>query len=58
MSVLSAFIQKELLNALEKEFMAHNEDMQTFFIKEIEAFTLEVLSWVKKKAEIHYNKPE
>jgi len=51
MSLLSSFIQNQLLKALEAEFAAHSGDLQAAFVAEVEAFTNEVLSWVKDKIE-------
>jgi hypothetical protein len=51
MSLLSSFIQNQLIKALEAEFVAHSGDLQAAFVSEVEAFASEVLSWVKAKVE-------
>ncbi len=51
MSLLSSFIQNQLVKALEAEFVAHSADLQTAFVSEVESFATEVLSWVKNKIE-------
>lgn len=51
MSLLSSFIQNQLVKALEAEFVAHSAELQAAFVGEVEAFATEVLSWVKNKIE-------
>lgn len=49
MSLLSTFIQKQLLKALEDEFVAHEPDIQATILSEVEAFANQALSWVNSK---------
>jgi hypothetical protein len=51
MSLLSSFIQNQLIKALESEFVTHSADIQEAFVGEVELFANEVLSWVKNKVE-------
>lgn len=51
MSLLSSFIQNQLVKALEAEFVAHSGDIQAAFVGEVESFATELLSWVKNKVD-------
>lgn len=51
MSLLSTFVQNQLIQALESEFTAHSADLQAAFISEITAFVEEVMTWIQSKAE-------
>lgn len=57
MSLISSFIQNQLLKALEAEFAAHSGDIQTAFVAEIEAFANDIMDWVKSKAAPETIKP-
>lgn len=49
MSMLSSFVQNQLLKALEDAFISHEDDIKDLLIKEVEAFAQAALSWVEKK---------
>ncbi len=49
MSLLSSFIQNQLIAALEAEFVAHSADLQAAFIKEVAALAKTVGVWVEGK---------
>lgn len=49
MSLLSTFIQSQLLKAIENEFIEHAPDIQQAIIAEVEAFANDALEWVKSK---------
>ena len=49
MSLLSSFIQNQLLKAIEAEFVAHESDMQSVIIGEVEAFAGKAMEWVNDK---------
>jgi len=51
MSLLSSFIQNQLLKALEAEFVAHVPEMQQVIVGEVEAFANQALEWVKDKVQ-------
>jgi hypothetical protein len=54
MSLLSSFIKNQLIKSLEAEFVAHAPDLQALFVKELESFASEVLTWINEKL-IHTN---
>lgn len=49
MSLLSSFIQKNLIKAIEAEFIAHAPEIQEIILLEIESFGNLALSWVHSK---------
>jgi hypothetical protein len=49
MSLLSSFIQNQLLKAIEAEFVAHEADMQDVIVGEVEAFAGKAMEWVNEK---------
>ena len=49
MSLLSSFIQNQLLKALEAEFVAHAPEMQEVIVSEVESFANQAMDWVKDK---------
>lgn len=49
MSLLSSFIQNQLLKAIESEFVAHEADMQKVIIGEVQAFAGQAVEWVNSK---------
>lgn len=51
MSVLSSFIQNQLLKALEDQFVAHEGDLKDAFVAEVNAFAQDVLKWVESKVQ-------
>lgn len=52
MSLLSSFIQNQLLKAIESEFVAHEPDIQSAIVSEVESFANQALQWVKNKTKI------
>lgn len=51
MSILSSFIQNQLLRALEAEFIMHAPDVQNFIVKELSAFATQLMAWAERKLE-------
>jgi hypothetical protein len=51
MSLISSFIQTQLLKALEDQFVAHEGDLKDAFVAEVDAFAKEVLQWVESKVQ-------
>lgn len=49
MSLLSSFIQNQLLKAIEAELVNHAPDIQQAIVGEVEAFAKEALQWVQSK---------
>ncbi len=49
MSLLSSFISKQLVNALENEFINHSPEIQATIISEIQEFLAEAAAWVESK---------
>jgi hypothetical protein len=49
MSLLSSFVTKELITALEAEFVKHEPELQTAFVDEVTAAVNSVVSWVNSK---------
>ena len=49
MSLLSTFIQNNVLKALEAEFLAHAPEMQAVLVDEVSAFANQVLAWAEGK---------
>lgn len=49
MSLLSSFIQGQLLKAIEAEFVAHEPDMQQALVSEVAVFADDVMRWVSEK---------
>lgn len=49
MSLLSSFIQNQLLKAIEAEFVAHAPDIQQTIVGEVQAFANDALQWVESK---------
>lgn len=49
MSLLSSFIQNNLLKALEDEFLSHEPEMQAALVKEVSALANQALAWVESK---------
>lgn len=49
MSLLSSFIQNQLLKAIEAEFVNHSADIQNVIVGEVQAFASEAVAWVESK---------
>jgi len=49
MSLLSSFLTKNLLSALESEFMAHEPELQQQLLSEVKIFADEVGNWINEK---------
>jgi hypothetical protein len=49
MSLLSSFVQNQLLKAIETEFAAHAPDIQEAIVAEVQAFANQALQWVESK---------
>lgn len=52
MSLLSSFIQNQLLKAIESEFSAHAPEMQAVILNEMNLFANQSLAWVESKLHI------
>lgn len=49
MSLLSSFIQNQLLKALEAEFALHAPEVQAVIVTEVTNFANQALQWVEAK---------
>lgn len=49
MSLISTFITNQLVKALEAEFVAHEADVQSAFVGEVQALASTVMSWANDK---------
>jgi hypothetical protein len=49
MSLLSSFIQNQLLKAIEAEFQAHSGEIQSLIVNEVKAFAGKATEWVNNK---------
>jgi hypothetical protein len=49
MSLLSSFIQNQLLKALEAEFLTHTPDVQQFLAQEASQLANQMLQWAENK---------
>lgn len=49
MSLISGFIQNQLIKALEAEFVAHSDDLQAAFVGEIKNLVSLIGSWAESK---------
>lgn len=49
MSLLSSFIQNQLIKAIEDEFINHSADMQSVIINEVKNFVELGAAWVESK---------
>ena len=51
MSLLSSFIQNQLIKALEAEFLSHAPDVQQFLANEASQLANQMLQWAENKLE-------
>ena len=58
MSLLSSFIQNQLLKAIEAEFRAHETQIQSVIVNEVKAFAGKAMEWVNDKVHILPNEEE
>lgn len=49
MSLLSTFIQNQLLHAIEQQFMEHAPEIQETILAEVGAFAQKAIEWVQSK---------
>ena len=49
MSLVTSFLLKHLVPALEAAFVAHEPEMQAALLSEVETFSSDLLSWYKSK---------
>lgn len=55
MSLLSSFIQNQLIKAIEAEFINHSADMQAIIVNEVKSFIEQGAAWVESK--INHQQP-
>jgi hypothetical protein len=51
MSLLSSFVANHLVASLEEEFVKHAPELQAAFLAEVEAFSADVIKWLKSKSQ-------
>lgn len=49
MSLLSTFINAQLIKAIEAEFLNNSEEIQSAIVSEVQAFVSEATAWLESK---------
>ena len=53
MSLLSSFIVKQIVQALEKEFLSHVPELQQAFLAEVANLVKIVSDWIESKMDVN-----
>jgi hypothetical protein len=52
MSLISTFISNNILNILENAFIAHEPEMQSALLSEVQTFSSQLVTWIESKISV------